>query len=363
MREEFIFNPNRETIDVYMTKAAGWLRAMRGDMAEADCSALEGLSEVELMEVRDYVYNLAIKEMKKTAGLHGLHKCDFRNDDEDFINNFSLIIMERLHTYNDSRRLKNSEKKYKFSTFLDELSKTAIRKTFAGIHGIPEHVEKQLQSVKILRKQIARELGISELEVMPELIVKRSSRSMSVSEVISLLNLVTASLSMEQLLEEDGVEKGCFTGDENVQTNIFDVLEYDVKKVFDGFFSMLSDVEKFFVLVHVGCSEKHLKMTSNQLSVDEMLVSIVKADSKLNRNLMEGQVVVERPDRRSVKGAERLVLENVEYVSDSLIRYQRRKAGNTLATLKDALKISDIAGRCGMAYFMNQWEDLKKKYL
>lgn len=126
---------------------------------------------------------------------------------------------------------------------------------------------------------------------------------------------------------------------------------------------MLSDVEKFFALVHVGCSDLHLKMTSNQLSVDEMLVAIVKADSKLNRNLKEGQVVVERPDRRSVKDVEPLVLENVEYVSDSLIRYQRQKAKDTLSTLKDALKISDIAGRCGMTYFMNQWEDLEKKYL
>ena len=147
-----------------------------------------------------------------------------------------------------------------------------------------------------------------------------------------------------------------------MQTSSFDVLEYDVQKVFDGFFSKLCDVEKFFVLVHVGCSELHGKMTLNKLSVDEMLLSIVKADSKFCKNIMEGQVVVERPDRRSVKDAERLVLENVEYVNDSLIRYQRRKAENTLATLKEALKISDITGGCGVAYFMNQWEQMMRKY-
>ena len=54
--------------------------------------------------------------------------------------------------------------------------------------------------------------------------------------------------------------------------------------------------------------------------------------------------------------------QDVEYVNDSLIRYQRRKAENTLATLKGALKISDITGSCGVAYFMNQWEQLVRKY-
>ena len=91
-------------------------------------------------------------------------------------------------------------------------------------------------------------------------------------------------------------------------------------------------------------------------------MDIVKADAKFCKNIMEGQEVVERPDRRSVKDAERLVLEDVEYVNDSLIRYQRRKAENTLSTLKEALKISDITGGCGVAYFMTQWEQLVRKY-
>lgn len=362
MREEFIFNKTTETIDAYMTKAAGWLRAIQGDTNDVDCSILEGMSETEKKELQEYVYILAIEEMKKTAGRHGLHKCCFHGYEEDFISNFSMCVINKLHTFNDSRCFAKKGKKYKFSTFLDELSKEAIRVTFSQMHGVPEYVEKQMQTVKKIRKQIAMELGISELEVMPELIVKRSSRSLSVAEVISLLNLLTETVSVENMVETDGVEKNWLEGEENVQTSIFDVLDYDVQKVFDGFFSKLCDVEKFFVLVHVGCSELHGKMTLNQLSVDNLFVAIVKEDSKFCKNISQGQVVVERPDRRSVKDAERLVLEDVEYVNDSLIRYQRRKAENTLATLKGALKISDITGNCGVAYFMNQWEQLVRKY-
>ena len=63
-----------------------------------------------------------------------------------------------------------------------------------------------------------------------------------------------------------------------------------------------------------------------------------------------------------MKCLERLVLKDVEYVNDSLIRYQRRKAESTLAILKGALKISDITGGCGVAYFMKQWEQLVRRY-
>lgn len=57
-----------------------------------------------------------------------------------------------------------------------------------------------------------------------------------------------------------------------------------------------------------------------------------------------------------------IVLKDVRYVSESLIRYQRKQAKSTLTTLKSGLNISDILGGCGVAYFMNQWNELKEKY-
>ncbi len=362
MREEFIFNKKTETIDEYMTKAAEWLRAMNGDRFGIKCSITDDLSGEEKKQLQDYVYMLAIDEMKKTAGRHGLHRCTFNGYEDDFISNFAMIILKKLHTYNDARCLEKKDKKYMFSTFLDDLSKDVMRTTFSQMHGVPEYVEKQLQDVKTIREKIAAELGIPEAEVKPEMIVKRSSRSRSVAEVMSLLSLLNEYVSIDKLLEEDGVEKTCFTGDENIKTSIFDVLDYDVEKVFDGFFSKLRDVEKFFVLVQVGCSKKHGKMTLNQLSVDELLLSIVKADSKFSKNISKGQVVVERPDRRSVKDVERLVLVDVDYITDSMIRYQRHKAEETLGALKNALKISDITGGCGVDYFMSRWFELVRKY-
>ena len=122
----------------------------------------------------------------------------------------------------------------------------------------------------------------------------------------------------------------------------------------------LSDLEKYFILIYVGCSPSHDKMTLNQLSADELLVCIVESSTKFCKNICVGTVVIQRP--YTSRTAEPVVLEDVKYVNDSLIRYQRAQAKKTLATLKSGLNFSDILGGCGVAYFMNQWNELKEKY-
>ena len=124
-----------------------------------------------------------------------------------------------------------------------------------------------------------------------------------------------------------------------------------------AFFSKLSDIEKFFILVYVGCSPLHDKMTLNQLSADELLVTIVERSKKFSKNICVGTVVIPRP--YTSRTAEAVILEDV---NDSLIRYQRAQAKKTLMTLKSGLGFDDIAGKCGVAYFMHQWELLKDKY-
>lgn len=56
-------------------------------------------------------------------------------------------------------------------------------------------------------------------------------------------------------------------------------------------------------------------------------------------------------------------MKNVEFVSDNVIRYQRRKAVSTLKSLRDGLQVSDITGTCGVKYFRKQRDMLVQKYL
>lgn len=362
MRREFLFT-NEVTIDEYMAEAAKLLRSMKfGEKLEDGSCLAEDLTEEEQAELANYIYEIAYQEMIKSAGKHCLRKCDFGEYADDFINNFAVVIMKRLHTFNDVSCLTNKGKQYKFSTFLDELSKEATRITYAQKRGVSEHVEQRIQNVRqAMRKAMAKNMvGID--AVTPEMIAAELSRYMSTDEIIDILNISRGMISVEQHNEEAGEDTDVLESAVYIDTKIFDVLEVDVEKLFDAFFSKLSDMQKFFILVYVGCDPCYYGMTADQLSADEMFVRIIEADNKFCKNVCKGTVVVERPDRRSVTGAKSMVLENVKYIKTTLIRYQRDEAKKTLATLRNGIKCSDITGECGVAYFMRQWELLKEKY-
>ena len=360
MRREFLLI-NGVTVDEYMEEAVKWLRSMKNEeqLVDGRCLAIE-LSEEEQKELSDYVYEIAYKEMMKTAGRHCLCKCDFGEYSEDLFGNFAVVLMNRLHTFNDAECLKNKNKKYRFSTFLDELSKDAIRMTYAQKRGVSEHVEQRIQNVRQATRKIMATKGLKYSEVTPKMIARELARYTTPEEVEDLLNISGVKISIEQRNEEDGVEKVAMENSSYINTSIFDVLDYDTEKLFDAFFSKLSDIEKFFILIYVGCSPLHDKMTLNQLSADELLVTIVERSKKFNKNICVGTVVIPRP--YTSRTAEAVILEDVKYVNDSLIRYQRAQAKKTLMTLKSGLGFDDIAGKCGVAYFMHQWELLKRKY-
>ena len=99
-------------------------------------------------------------------------------------------------------------------------------------------------------------------------------------------------------MEVDGGEKEVFKGADNLDTDIFDILDVETEKLFDEFFNRLSDVEKFFVLLEVHCcNERYIRMTAGELAMEEILVSIVAADPKLKKNITTGDIRIERPGR------------------------------------------------------------------
>lgn len=102
-----------------------------------------------------------------------------------------------MHTFNDVSCLTNKGKQYKFSTFLDELSKEATRITYAQKRGVSEHVEQRIQNVRqAMRKAMAKNMvGID--AVTPEMIAAELSRYMSTDEIIDILNISRGMISVE----------------------------------------------------------------------------------------------------------------------------------------------------------------------
>lgn len=364
MRKGLEFNSNKENISKYMTRATDILRSIRtGNSAVDGINYQTALSTVEQAEFTDYVSILAISEMEKGAGKSHLKSNQFGSDAEDFISNYKIVILKNLDKYNDSDHLTEDGKKYCFSTFLKHLAPEALSVTYAEIHGVTRDVEKKFTQVMGIMKRIAAEKQIAVSAVTPEMIHEIKTTT-SVRDITAILDYVRGKASVEQMMEEDSWEKESMKEAGNLDTDIFDVLDLDTQKLFDGFFARLTDVEKFFVLLEVHCCDMdYTKMTSGELATDDIFVSIVAADSKLRKNISTGDIKIERPGRSSASGMTSIEMKNVEFVSDNVIRYQRRKAVTTLQSLSEGLQVHDITGTCGVNYFRNQWDVLVQKYL
>lgn len=260
---------------------------------------------------------LAVEEMERTTGKHCTRKHDFGQDEEDFISNFKIVISDNLLSFNDSKHLVDGEKQYQFSTFLKHLSSEALVLTYAGIHGVTRDVEKKFNLVLGVRKKLATKYHLDIYTVTPEMI-QEERPEYSVRDIKAILDYLDGRVSVEQMLEEDGMEGEAFEDKNHEGPDLRnDVMDINVQKLFDLFLDKMSDIEKFFALIEIGCSEKYTSMTVSQFSVNPVFINIVEADARYAKNIKVGDVVIKRPDRHSYNDRD-VELKDVKFVGGSL---------------------------------------------
>lgn len=138
-------------------------------------------------------------------------------------------------------------------------------------------------------------------------------------------------------------------------------MDINVQKLFDLFLDKMSDIEKFFALIEIGCSEKYSSMTVSQFSVDPVFINIVEADVRYAKNIKFGDVVIKRPERHSYTDRD-VELKGVKFVGGTVVRYQREQTRFRWAKLKEVLTEEDILGNKSVEYFQEKWNELTVKY-
>lgn len=362
MRTTLTFNSNLESLSDYMTRAAEGLRSIRDDVYTSwGCNLKKELTVAEQEEFRNYVYVLAITEMEKTVGKHCLKKHRFGMDEDDFISNFKIVIMKYLENYNDNNHLAEVEKQYQFSTFLKHLSTEAVCLTYADMHGVSRDVEKKFTLVLGAMRMIAAKGNLDMNDITPEMI-HAERPSITVKDIKAVIDFTRGKASLSQMEEEDGLEGEIFKGQDDLEISEFDVLDNDVEQIVEKFLSQMRDVEKFFALLEIGCSDKYYAMTATQLSCDELFVRLVSADDKLKKHIHRGTVVIKRPNRSTASGVEEAVLTDVYYVNDNVIRYQKSVAKGRWSDLATTIVAEDVSGRSLLLYMKMKWDELVEKY-
>lgn len=122
-------------------------------------------------------------------------------------------------------------------------------------------------------------------------------------------------------------------------------------------------MEKFFVLVQIGCCDmKYVQRTAEELSIEPMIVSIAAADNKLAKSIAVGDIKITRPKRSSAEGNISIEINGVEIVSYNVIRYHQKKAVKYLKSLRESLQMDNLTGKCGVNFFISEWDELVEKY-
>lgn len=362
MRTTLTFNSNLESLSDYMTRVTAILRAIRDSVPAADgIDYSVELTEAEKIELFQETLILAIQEMERTTGKHCTRKHQFGQDEEDFISNFKIVISDNLLSFNDSDHLEDGEKQYQFSTFLKHLSSEALILTYAGMHGVTRDVEKKFNQILNLRKRLAKDREKDIYSITPEMIHEVKPEH-SVKDIKAVFDYLDGRMSVEQMLEEDGMEGEAFEDKNHEGPDLKnEVMDINVQKFFNLFLGKMSDLEKFFALIEIGCSDKYASMTVSQLGVDPVFMNIVAADSRYAKNIMTGDVVIKRPDRHSYTDRD-IELKDVKYVGGTVVRYQREQTRLRWAKLREVLTEDDILGNKSVEYFQEKWEKLIKKY-
>lgn len=187
-------------------------------------------------------------------------------------------------------------------------------------------------------------------------------QELTVKDIKAALDFLDGRMSIDQMMEEDGIEGEAFEDKNNEGPELKnEVMDINVQKLFDLFLDRMSDIEKFFALIEIGCSEKYASMTVSQFSVDPVFINIVEADSRYAKNIKMGDVVIKRPDRHSYTDRD-IELKDVKFVGGTVVRYQREQTRFRWAKLKEVISEDDILGNKSVEYFQEKWDELLNKY-
>lgn len=226
-----------------------------------------------------------------------------------------------------------------------------------------DYMKESVDNNQILgtRRKIAAKEHMDIYLVTPEMIFNEKPEY-SVKDIKAVLDYLDGRMSVEQMLEEDGMEGEAFEDKSHDGPDLKnEVVDINVQKFFDLFLGKMSDLEKFFALIEIGCSDKYASMTVSQLSVDPVFLNIVEADSKYAKNIAVGDVVIKRPDRHSYNDRD-IELKDVKYVGGTVVRYQREQTRLRWTKLREVLTEDDILGNKSVEYFVEIWKSLMKKY-
>ncbi|MDD3138861.1 MAG: hypothetical protein PHX08_07815 [Lachnospiraceae bacterium] len=357
MRAEFLFNKETQKKETYFTEAALWVDSMRNGtiLSDGRCLVSE-LSEDEKQEFMNYLMGLLMPEIdtvtrfKKNRTSLNYHKT------EELKAILTMKVYEDFHKFNNVNYLKNKQKRYTISTFVDHKAREAMRELLIQERNLHVNAIRNLRIIINTVVAIAEEQEICPDAVTPEMVYDRlNEKSISYKMVLSLMEIYHGVPSIDEMEDSD----------ERLQDNTMNVevrvnLDMDKKTndILDSVFYDFSKMELFIFMKEFGfLGNKARSMTAKELSYKDYFVAMAREDKDGGKNIEFGNVQIKRPGRNS-GCEEEIFVESVYYVKEKFYSNKVAKIKKKLAGLNGKLSVLDVQG-CLEEYCIRLW---KEKY-
>lgn len=323
MNAIFLFNKEKESENMYLTRAARWYDVIfhEGKYKDSDCGLIEKMSEEEKKEIVNYVYGVMERPIKE-IGNYCVRTWNMYDIEEDFRNQFAMEVFKHFHKFNNPK-YNESDWYYSFSTFIQIYAKDPARIVRRKQKGFTKRLDDRRKVVKKARYTAATKYEKEYDDVTPEeiyaCIPDVSIANFSPQLIVDTIAATTAVLSVETLTDYDT----CVVEDE------ITFLDPTFEKVINDFIDELRPLERFIFLQNYEyCSDRFMGLTTYQLGCDEYFIRLCLKDKF---------------------GKHHLKIENdfFEHIDDKFIRNQRDSVRNRFkrTILSAGIEEDDLSGK------------------
>ena len=323
MNAIFLFNKDKESENMYLTRAARWYDVIfhEGKYRDSDCWLIEQMSQEEKREIVNYVYGIMERHIEE-MGNYCVRTWNMYDIEEDFRNQFAMEVFRHFHKFNNPK-YNESDWFYSFSTFIQIYAKDPARIVRRKQKGFTKRLDDRRKVVKKARQYAAAkydkaydDVTVDEIQTC---IADVSKVPFTPQNIIDTIAATTAVMSLE--------EKEDYERSYNEEELTF--LDPAFEKIITEFIDELRPLEKFIFLQNYEfCSDRFMGLTTYQLGCDECFMRLCLKD-KL--------------------GKQHLKIENdyFEHIDDKFIRNQRDSVRNRFkrVVLAAEMEAGDLEGK------------------
>ena len=332
MRNQFVFNPQKETATAYLTRMSPILGALRNDGASAaNPQLLLSISPEEQGEIENEVCKAFEKTIcTETRRVIKMTPGKLDDYEDDYKNELRIAILKDIHKFNNFAYLQGAQT-FSIDAFVRARVPGVTKKVIGMKRGRKEYEMKRESHVK---------------KIMVALIAIKGTSTITVDEILNNQDLANDSMKLTRdqiwdvmaAMEDASYLEDLTDYEADYKESKFSSV--DQQGVIDDFMKDLAIFPEYEMYIYLQSLRLRLDETTNkEIACDKRLIDLCKASPDAKDKVIYERIVIERPKSGIAPNSA-----FDEYVSTTYIETTYRKIDRNVrsAFIRKELEESDM---------------------